>query len=157
VFPDNRSAISTHPARDGAVSASAFSASRPLIGGLFRRGAAARGCPGYAIPPATNGCPHARGSRASALHRRRSMLHRTPAKIAAALPDRSSYSSPVSRVYLIEPVFVSCQDDAVSRQEARMKSTNPSINTVLILGAGELGLPVLRAMSRQARLYPSLK
>lgn len=38
-----------------------------------------------------------------------------------------------------------------------MKSTNPSINTVLILGAGELGLPVLRAMSRQARLSPSLK
>ena len=38
-----------------------------------------------------------------------------------------------------------------------MKSTNPSINTVLILGAGELGLPILRAMSRQARLSPSLK
>ncbi len=38
-----------------------------------------------------------------------------------------------------------------------MKSTNPSINAVLILGAGELGLPVLRAMSRQARLSPSLK
>lgn len=38
-----------------------------------------------------------------------------------------------------------------------MKSTNPSINTVLILGAGELGLPVLRAMSRQARLHHALK
>ena len=37
-----------------------------------------------------------------------------------------------------------------------MKSTNPSINTVLILGAGELGLPVLRAMSRQARLHHAL-
>lgn len=37
-----------------------------------------------------------------------------------------------------------------------MKSTNLSINTVLILGAGELGLPVLRAMSRQARLHHAL-
>lgn len=38
-----------------------------------------------------------------------------------------------------------------------MKSTNLSINTVLILGAGELGLPVLRAMSQQARLHHALK
>ncbi len=37
-----------------------------------------------------------------------------------------------------------------------MKSTNPSINTVLILGAGELGLPVLRAMSRHAQRHANV-